>query len=117
MSLSVFLVLLVLWAEGIRDSGDIGYLSLNPGNGSIHFGKYDTTIQGDDIDGAFYFFLPSYINLSSLDYSNSKLSLISDNGLLLERPDIDTVESVFVGGNGRELIKYNVGFLRGNRDC
>lgn len=108
--LSFLLVSLVFWSENIKDSNDIGYLSLNPGNSSIYFDKYDTTIMGDEIDGATYFFIPSYIELSALDYSRSELKLYREDGTILQKPRINTVENVVVGGDNQELIQYRVGF-------
>lgn len=109
--LYLFLAILVIWVENTNNDDDIGYLSLKAGESSVYFEKYNMTFSGDDIDGATYFLLPSYIKLSELDYSKSELKVFREDGTILQKPNINSVENVLVGGENEELIPYRVGFF------
>lgn len=111
---SCCLVLLILWYQREYNGDDIGHVYVNQGCSRIYFEKYDTTILGQDIGGATYFFLPSYIRLSSVDYDAMGLAIFKENGDILRRPDINTVECVLVGKTPQDSVSYRVGFFRSN---
>ena len=54
----------------------------------IQYVERIVNIFAEDIDGATYFFLPSYIRLSSLDYTGSYLKIFTEGGEFLTKPVI-----------------------------
>ena len=93
------------------DGGDTGYIMLSPEGSCISFPDYGVTIFAEDIDGATYFFLPSYIRLSSLDYTGSYLKIFTEGGEFLTKPVINSVESVLVGPEPDQTTSYGIGFF------
>ena len=116
-SLSILLLLLISLSDSLYPRKDIGFLCISPGNSSIYFEHYDLTIYAEDVGEITYFFLPAYIELSSLDYSKSDLIILSENGDLLQNPQMNTVESVVICDSSDNRIPYRVGFFRSENLC
>lgn len=102
----------VVFRFGLKTSGDeTGYIYLSPEGSSISFIDCGVTIYGEEVDGATYFFLPSYINLSSLDYTGSTLRIFTENGDLMTNPELNSLETVLVGASPEQSTYYGMGFF------
>lgn len=111
---SCCLFMLILWSRRINDRDDIGRVYIEQGYSEIYFEKQDTKIKGQDIGGATFFFLPSYIRLSSVYYDTTGLAIFQENGDILVQPNLNTVESVLVGKSPQDSVSYRVGFFNSN---
>lgn len=90
---------------------DTGTVYLSPEGSSISFAKHGVTVFAEDIDGATYFFLPSYIRQPSLDYTGSELKIYTESGDLLKKPVINSVETVLIGPEPDQITSYRIGFF------
>ena len=83
---------------------------------SIYFKEYDLLLSGLDRGGCTYFFLPSFIKLSSLDQSLSNKKLLNPDGSLLYAPSGHEQDVLVDTGDGVQ-IPWQVAFLRSENLC
>lgn len=89
----------------------VAYFIVDPGNSMLFFEDLDLTIKGYDNYGVTYFFIPSYVELTSLDYTRSELKLYDNTGILLDHPSKNEILDVMVQSQDGTIIPYKIGFF------
>ncbi len=113
ISVTVLIIVVSLSDHSDNSQDTVGRASLNQGNNEIYFDEYDFTIRGFDLNGATYFFLPSFLQNVSIDYSDSDLILYSESGEIYTHPIMNREMLVLVGRSGTDsadLATYRIGF-------
>lgn len=112
-TIAVLIYMVIANLTGQSATEDVGYIIVEPGKSKICIDDADLTINGWDSYGDTYFFVPSYVSLSSISYDRSTYKLFLPDGTLLEHPEFGIMQDVLVD-TGEECIPYRVGFYKSN---
>lgn len=92
-------------------SGTIGYIEVTPGASTITINEPDYVAHSMDNYSVTYFFLPSYINISRLDFDRSELKIFNPDGSLWEKPELNKIQNVLVQNEDGETIPWKIGIF------
>ena len=114
LSFSVFLAIGIVCFHVLTDpsKSSVGYMISDGEEVSLYFDEYYMPIRGIDIEGGTFFFLPSFICMKLIDYSDSGIRLYNENGELIERPLMNSTQTVLVEVSGEGKVPYRVGFYQ-----
>lgn len=112
--LSVILILPAAYSCVLNaGTQSVGRLHIEPDKGNyLYIDRYDLQIAGSDKDGTTYFFLPSYVELSSLDLKGSPKKVFTSDESLLTDPKLGELQEVTVEDSPGVQIPWRICFMR-----
>ncbi|MCR5236986.1 MAG: CotH kinase family protein [Lachnospiraceae bacterium] len=113
LSILLFLFSLIPVLSALYSPGLEGTLRIDPLYGNtLHIDEYDLDIYGIDRNGVTYFCLPSFINLTRIDMSDSPLRIFLEDGSVLDKPHVGDLQSINVETPEGSLVSWKIEFMR-----
>ena len=110
---SVLAVLLCVFiCLKLEKTDSTGFLTVDPGNNELFFKKADLRVPGWDKDGITYFFIPSFVDLRSIDQIGSDMKILLLDGSVLSDPKPGQVQEVLVKDAAGEEIPWRICFMK-----
>ena len=96
-----------------KPSAVTGHLIINEDISCLYINEYDLLIKGTDKNCCTYYFLPSFIDLDSVDQSLTSYRVITPDGKLLEKPGEGEQDIlVDMGEERQEPVPWRIAFMK-----